>query len=204
MCRFWFSQVFELPEVAALDYLMRLDDDSALQSDWRFDPFTYMQAHRMHYAYLHAAMDDPQWTRLLWPFIADYSAHHRPLPPSIPTGLSYFPTPSPSSLAFLASHSSEWDAPHTTRFPQLYNNFEVAHVAFFRQAGVRHFMEWVDAHEPYGVYRLRWGDAPLRFATLGLFGRDEGTLMLNMLYQHPGWFEWKHIPPRPISWLRWT
>ena len=70
---------------------MRLDDDSALLSDWHFDPFLYMQAHRMDYAYLHAAMDDPQWTRRLWPFVVDYSDHHRLPQPSKPTGLSYFP-----------------------------------------------------------------------------------------------------------------
>ena len=53
---------------------------------------------------------------------------------------------------------------------------------------VQHFFDWVDSHEPFGVYTLRWGDAPLRFATVGLFGSDEGTLMLNLLYQHFGWF----------------
>lgn len=44
MCNFWSSTVFDLPEIAALDYYMRLDDDSRLVCiDADFDPFVEME-----------------------------------------------------------------------------------------------------------------------------------------------------------------
>jgi hypothetical protein len=65
-------------------------------------------------------------------------------------------------------------------------NFEVAKVEFFLREDVRKWTDHVLAHG--GIYKYRWGDAPLRFVTLAIFATEKEVLHRNdyhISYCHP-------------------
>jgi hypothetical protein len=64
-----------------------------------------------------------------------------------------------------------------------YNNFEVCDLDYFTQPDIQQMTDWVV--DTYGIYRHRWGDAPLRYMTLGLFARPDQVLLRDFDYQHP-------------------
>ena len=53
--------------------------------------------------------------------------------------------------------------------PLFYNNFEISDVKFMQSPNVRAFHRALSEHEPFGVFRNRWGDAIERYATMALF-----------------------------------
>ena len=70
----------------------------------------------------------------------------------------------------------------------IYNNFEISNITFFRQADVMAFQRAMTEIEPFGVFRKRWGDAPIRTLTLAIFA-DTSQVVWNAAkskgYQHP-------------------
>ena len=55
-----------------------------------------------------------------------------------------------------------------------YNNFEITDMDFFLRPEVLKFTKHVC--DSLGIYKYRWGDAPLRYLTLALFARPEKIL----------------------------
>lgn len=197
MCMFWAKLVFELTYVAQLDYFMRLDTDSLLKSQWFVDPFQWMYERQLVYGYLYAGHDSPEWTRRMWPMAFNYS-RDRALPHPL---LSGFYWPSAESLAYMdkaVTIESSWKA---RQVPQFYNNFEIVNVPWFRRQEVRDFIDYMTLQPPHGVYRYRWGDAPLRYLALALGGaRDNDTAVIMSSYQHPGWLgHLEYVPARPVQ-----
>ncbi|KAL7481973.1 hypothetical protein ACHAW6_007656 [Cyclotella cf. meneghiniana] len=56
-----------------------------------------------------------------------------------------------------------------SRLQVIATNFEVANVTWFHQEHVLAFLKRIVEEEPFGVFRKRWGDAPIRTYTLALF-----------------------------------
>ena len=50
--------------------------------------------------------------------------------------------------------------------PMYYNNFEMGTMKLKRSEPYQRFFKFVDEQEPFGIFRYRWGDAPLH--TLGI------------------------------------
>jgi hypothetical protein len=197
MCMFWAKLVFEMPYVAELDYFMRLDTDSLLKSQWFVDPFQWMSDRGLVYGYLYAGIDGPDWTRRMWPMAHNYSVSRGIASPK----LSRFRWPSPKELTRMETITSieeSWDSPGV---PQYYNNFEIVSVPWFRRPEVRNFTDYMTLNPPHGVYRYRWGDAPLRYLALALGGaRDSDTALIMSSYQHPGWLaHLEYVPARPMD-----
>jgi hypothetical protein len=66
------------------------------------------------------------------------------------------------------------------------NNFELGSMEFFRRPDVGNWTKAV--LRSGGVFKYRWGDAPLRFLTMALFATDEEVLHrrdLHIEYCHP-------------------
>jgi hypothetical protein len=57
-----------------------------------------------------------------------------------------------------------------------YNNFEVVRVKFMQQFQVQHWHEAVTEQAPFGVFRVRWGDAIVRYLTMALFA-ERGSVI---------------------------
>lgn len=66
-----------------------------------------------------------------------------------------------------------------------YNNFEVVLLSYFLTPTIRH---WSNAVlRSGGIYRYRWGDAPLRYITLAIFANESQVIHrtdYNISYNH--------------------
>lgn len=60
-----------------------------------------------------------------------------------------------------------------------YTNFEVGSVAFFRKPKVVDFISSII--DSGGIYKYRWGDAPIRYLTLTIFATEEQVIQFNEL-----------------------
>ena len=177
MCYFHSQLIFEVPEIAALDYYLRMDDDSRLvcqngnaafnrkyQKSMRLklatatsdeteimpDLFEYMASNGYLYAYWKCQSDPHSWTRNFIPFIVSYLQRN---------GLS-FQLPVPQYMTDWLTR--QWMPPHLRMqaVPMFYNNLELLFVPFFRAPFVSHFNEAVERTDGYWLHR--WGDAIIR------------------------------------------
>ena len=64
-----------------------------------------------------------------------------------------------------------------------YNNFEICDFDFFLRQDIVKMTDWMV--DTLGIYRYRWGDAPLRYMTLSIFARTDQILMRDFEYRHP-------------------
>jgi len=65
-------------------------------------------------------------------------------------------------------------------------NFEIVKVDFFRKESIRKWSEYILANG--GIYKYRWGDAPLRYVTLSIFADEKEVLHrsdYDIDYCHP-------------------
>lgn len=166
MIRFWFKILFELPLFKQYEYIMRLDDDSLVQGVW-INVFEEMRKKRAVY------------------FANDEDVD---LETSLP-GMMRLPY---TALKYAISNNI------TIKQPQLvvrgfadnhilnyFNNFEVIKLEFFRRKDVWKWIEEVDRTN--GIFKYRWGDAPLRYITLAMFAEADEVLhrsRYNLSYCH--------------------
>ena len=209
MCYFHSSVIFDIPEIAALDYYMRMDDDSELicsngnalfdeeyaaemdidadgdtESETEtesvdIDIFEYMMHKQYIYGYWQSTLDPYDWTRGLIPFVLSYKKRH-----NLRLNLG------------VPRYMEQWDElgllPNATKHesaPMFFNNWELVFVPFFRSKAVRRFNQAVIATNGHFLYR--WGDAPLRYFQLALFVNQSKLLCL----QSPMWskyFSYSH------------
>lgn len=58
MIRFWWSKVFEAPEIQALDYYCRMDTDSSFPGQVPIDIFAVMRANKYSYGFRSVGEDN--------------------------------------------------------------------------------------------------------------------------------------------------
>jgi Glycolipid 2-alpha-mannosyltransferase len=163
MCAFWFHYFFELDFLP--DYVMRMDTDSCLTSDMDIDPFEYVIENNVEYMYHSTLMDHP----------------------SVLVGLSDFvkqhPGGSPNNVNRTALF---WPAGGENIMIAHSTNLEFMYVPSFRTPQV---LEWKDGvRRNGGIFRERWGDAPLRSLVTAMF-LDTVTRFCPFTYNHSSWGE---------------
>ena len=140
MCNFWARGVFEVPEVAALDYYLRLDDDSVVGCTASTpDPFGELRSRGAVYGF--------------WKFAWD------PVPMSQPWLEEYMG----GDGAVVADGARLPIRKGCTACePSFYNNFEIVDVGFMRRSAEIAALNAAVA-KSNGIWRFRWGDAAIRF-----------------------------------------
>ena len=163
MIRFWFSNFFLLPFFRNVEYVMRLDTDVELPSDfWKTpDFFQLMQDSHCSQGYINVMSDDPIMTQGLVAFVEDYAHNH--------------------SLTLKRSLTMPGSADNVKIF---FNNVEVVHLPSFRESSIQEFITTVD--QSFNIYLRRWGDAPLRFALAALFFNESQICHYQRPYVHAG------------------
>lgn len=82
--------------------------------------------------------------------------------------------------------SKRWEIAFVHNSSRLYNNnFEISSVPFFLQEDVQNFTNYIV--KSAGVYKYRWGDAPIRYVTLSIFANDSQMMYKsdqNIAYCH--------------------
>lgn len=167
MIRFWFKLIFETNEIQQFEYIMRLDSDSRLIGKW-FNVFELMRARQLVY------IANEQHLEL-----------ERILPGTMNLQKFFFAYLNQTKLVAQDQRKVSL-AFRKSSIRTYYNNFEVFQTKFFRQVGVRAWINAIDAS--HGIYKYRWGDAMLRYLTLALFAKDYQIghrTLLDLSYCHP-------------------
>jgi hypothetical protein len=83
-------------------------------------------------------------------------------------------------------YNSFWQLSKGT-YMTFYNNFELSRVSFMEQPQIRHCNVVLTEHEPCGVYRHRWGDAPIRWLTMAMLASPSQIAEPppSKAYRHP-------------------
>lgn len=141
MCAFWFYFFFQLPFLP--DYVMRMDSDSCLTSPMHDNPFRVMRRHRLEYMWYATYPEQRSVTENLRQFTRLHPGH-------------------PQSVDH--DHDADWlwaDPDDELVAMRVFStNIEWFYIPAFRRPDV---VEWEnEVMQNGGIYRHRWGDAPLR------------------------------------------
>ena len=141
MCRFHANTVYTHPILQGLEYAWRLDDDSFfLGPTLHYDVFAFMKRHNLLYGYIKVRPEAAVCMPGLWELTGNYTNKHNIIP-------TFF---------------NSW-----MKGDAFYNNFEISKMSFWRSAKYRRFVKAID--ENGGIFRYRWGDAPIKTLALSLF-----------------------------------
>lgn len=175
MIRFWFySAILADPSKAAplsdLDYIVRLDSDTAFTHRMGRDFFNDFVLSGAQYGYQRIAQDCSK----------NYTTGLRELAESFieVNGI----TPRSKNLWYTLSSTR-----HKKCVAKFENHFELINLRFFRShAGIQDWIRVVDANG--GIFRHRWGNAALRFITVALYAAPEKVVRYEekeVSYCHP-------------------
>eukprot|EP01062_Namystynia_karyoxenos_P072251 TRINITY_DN6824_c0_g5_i1.p1 TRINITY_DN6824_c0_g5~~TRINITY_DN6824_c0_g5_i1.p1 ORF type:complete len:725 (+),score=202.68 TRINITY_DN6824_c0_g5_i1:119-2176(+) len=181
MCWFWHRTIHWLPALRPLRAVMRLDTDSEIVTAPRKDPIEAVLEANATYGYVAFCFDNTEFTHGLWRHFLSWRSEHAP------GRDAQFDDPDTRRCARPKDVAPEDDrALDFCHVPMFYTNFEVLVPSFFRRPEVDTWMNSVAS----GVRMYRWGDAPLRALTLGLFARaDQLIHFTEFSYRHGRWAE---------------
>jgi alpha 1,2-mannosyltransferase len=177
MCRFWAGLAWTLPSMDRYDYYWRLDTDSLLTRPVATDPFRHVFVERgCEYAFNRLKGEAPDVATKMWDTFLAWSKHAE-LAPRRLAAVRRFAVSNATGLF--------------TR-PMFYNNFELGTFRLKRSAVYQSFFRYVDERQPFGIFRYRWGDAPLH--SLGVVAELAGDRMCNVSQAVVGY---RHAVKRP-------
>ena len=158
MCAFWFHYIFELEFLP--DYIMRLDTDSCLTSNMKINPFQYMYENNVEYMYHSTFGESHDLIEELKDFVIQHPGQH------------------------VNRTLSMWRDGHEMEV--FSTNLEWMYVPAFRRPDV---VAWYDkVGRNGGVFRNRWGDAPLRTVVVAMFfNSSKVSRFCNFSYNHSFW-----------------
>ena len=157
MCRFHANTVYTHPIFQDLEFAWRLDDDSLLLGpNIDYDVFKFMKDHDLVYGYNAIDRDIPPCAVGLWRAAVNYMNH---------------------------SHIRDQYLSRWPRYWMFYNNFEISNLSIWRSKEYRGFMRYID--DLGGIYKYRWGDAPMKSLALAMFVSPEKIHKFKHIgYQH--------------------
>jgi Glycolipid 2-alpha-mannosyltransferase len=164
MCAFWFHYFFELDFLP--DYVMRMDTDSCLTSDMDIDPFEYMIENNVEYIYHSTFFDPPSMVEELYDFVVQH----------------------PAGQGNVNRSLALWWGNPAGNMQSFSTNLEFMYIPAFRTPQV---LEWKEeVWRNGGIFRKRWGDAPLRAVVTSLFfNKSRVSNFCHFTYNHSSWTE---------------
>lgn len=143
--------------MSALDYVLRLDDDSLILRPIGYDLFRYTRANGIKYGYV-AKNYESACVDNLWPAVDRY-IEQEDIRPHFYYNWSMF-------LIF-------------------YNNFELSSMELWRSQSYKKYIDYID--HLGGIYYNRWGDAPVKTLAITLFlPAAETHCFSDVAYKHQG------------------
>ena len=174
MCAFWFKYFFELEYLPM--YVMRMDTDSCISSDIQKNPFDLMRERNLDY---------------MW-----HSTFHEPA--NVIVELKNFTLAHPGNP--VTDHENDvsllWEdkANGEGNMRVFSTNLEWFHMPAFHKPEVLEWKQQVMASN--GIYKYRWGDAPLRtVVATRFFNTSAVARFCDFSYHHSVWTEFKPCHP---------
>jgi hypothetical protein len=162
MCRFYAMQMYDL--VGDFDYIMRLDDDSYIDSPIKYDLFSFMQKRNFIYGYIHKEND-----------------YHKDTVTTLPA----------FTQEYIRKNNIQINCTlDDINALYYYSNFVVTSVPFWKRPDVQGYLHAVD--ESLGIYQYRWGDHVIQTLALKMFCEPERIhLFHDFRYSH-GSHQWSN------------
>ena len=150
MCRFFSSMILYHPLVKQFQYYWRLDAHSFIFASTPIkDPFEIMRNQRIQYAFIMANEDDARYATELWSVFQQFLRQRC---------LRSSPAVDKTQVGWFRSYS----------LAMIFTNFAIANVSLFRDHQL--IRAWLQTAENHGgIYRYRWGDAPIHTLALTQF-----------------------------------
>ncbi|CAF4752983.1 unnamed protein product, partial [Rotaria sp. Silwood1] len=166
MCRFFTLMLVNHPLLTLFTYYWRLDAHSYIFGPKPIeDPFEMMQKRQIQYAFIMASEEADYYAVGLWSFFHEF-LDNRCLKPSI------------------ALRQTQTDLFGNYSLYIIFTNFAIANVSLFRDHSlIRAWLHAVDRNG--GIYRYRWGDAPIHTLILTQFLSQNHIVRLRYFgYMH--------------------
>lgn len=167
MCRWYSHGLFLYLNKAGYKWLLRLDDDSIVQSPIT-DVVQLMTSNKKVYGFRTWLYDDPSVTYGIAEITRFFIVEEK----MTPTWL--YKHCKPPNLSGLTSES--WNRGY------FYSNFYVTEIAFWVQPQVQRYLRLVDASG--GYYKFRWGDTIVQTMVAGLFLNEKQLYRFTFEYFH--------------------
>lgn len=187
MCWFWHRSVHFLPCLRDVSFVLRLDTDSEFITAPRTDPVAAVAAAGASYGYATFCFDNPRFTAGLWSHVRRWLGRTQRwagglrLPNASVCRDHFFDAPTACVRRVHGVCETSAAGDDGCPVPMFYTNFEVLRSEVFRNAEVD---GWAQSLRR-GVVRRRWGDAPLRALTVGMYIRPHEVVHLNdFAYRH--------------------
>jgi alpha 1,2-mannosyltransferase len=166
MCRFFGGMMYRHPAMLGFDWYWRLDTDSFLLGKIGYDVFEYMAKRDLWYGYMVMLEETPSVVEGLWDATRAYIAERNLRP---------------ARMNHLLNANKEWN------YLYYYNNFEICSLSFGRSAAYTDYFDYLDRLG--GIYKYRWGDAPIRTLAVALLVPEEKThRFTDVPYAHAGYY----------------
>lgn len=200
MCRFWAGLVWQRSSMDKYDYYWRLDTDSILTRPVIVDIFHHVFIERRcEYGYNRLKGENPFVAERLWDTFVAWARRDN-LSATRWRAVRRFamsdrPNPDPATQLRLAASEHNPSEGELKYFwaPMFYNNFELGSFRLKRDPLYSAFFTYVDTQQPYGIFRHRWGDAPLH--TLGVMAVLSGQGLCNVSQRVVGYRHAVKHPP---------
>jgi hypothetical protein len=172
MIRFFVTGIWEHPAIQGYETIMRLDNDATWDRRTpKNETFPDLPLDKVYHANF-VSLDGPTYCEGIWEVAKSYIATNN------------ITVANPEMYERFERHYRKDQ--HCAIF---YNNFEVVRVKFMQQPQVKHWHEALTDHEPFGIFRVRWGDAIIRYLTIAFFA-EPGSLLTTgdtpLGYEHNG------------------
>jgi len=163
MCRFFTAMVFNHTALKEYDWFWRFDTDSFLIDKLDYDVFDFMQKHNYNYGYIFKSYKTkyPEVIDGLWSTTKRYIEENNIKP------------------TFLQKHMINgcWDT------SSYFTCFEITKIDFWRSKEVMNYFNYID--KSGGIYKYRWGDAPLHFLMVSMFMPEKQVhKFTDIAYRH--------------------
>ena len=156
MCRFHSKSIYEQPIMKGIEYYWRLDDDSIILRDVKYDVFKYMRAHSLQYGYSWLHVDAISCTEGLWDAAQEFI----------------------KNTQLKTEFFKDWPQPKI-----YYNNFEIGKMSIWMSRKYADYIDFVDRKG--GIFYHRWGDAPIKGIAVAMFvPRNRTHHFKDIGYQH--------------------
>jgi len=162
MCAFFARDILRLPDFKSLDYYMRLDTDSCINDVVYEDFFKVAYEQNAQYMYRDLFWEtDSCWENWRLPVKSYACENVDDLAPGALESISWW-----SDMNF-SDCSNNLQVKTYPRSRVFATNWEVVHLPSFQEPRVARFIDYI--YDNGGIWKSRWGDAPLRTITALLF-----------------------------------
>jgi hypothetical protein len=166
MCRFFSGSIFKEEILGNYDYMMRLDCDSRILTQFKMDPFLHMNKRGAVYGFIEGSVQFDNYK----------------------VSLGFNEVASRYVRTYASCVDKLRQIFFVKKYGIYYTNFEICYIPWFKSTKYLNFFNFLDSH--YGFITNRWGDALVRYYAVKSFLPPKKRIPIRgFVYQHGAIYE---------------